>query len=105
MFDFGVPGLQKVEMRLSDSLRAVQSHLVRGPRPGAVARVPRPGNSLAGSGSQRLSGLIHPDSENGTLLDSRTDKGSPGHMDNKRPKIHRPVGTVLLDPSCAIPSG
>ncbi len=47
-------------------------------------------NSLAGSGSQRLSGLIHPDSENGTLLDSRTDKGSPGHMDNKRPKIHRP---------------
>ena len=34
-------------MRLSDSLGAVQSHLVCGPRPGAVARIPRPGNSLA----------------------------------------------------------
>ncbi len=32
---FGVPlGLQKVEMRLSDSLRAVQNHSARGPRPG-----------------------------------------------------------------------
>jgi len=83
-------GLQKVEMRLSDSLGAVPSHLARGPRPGAVARIPRPGNSLAGAVCPG-----HETGEDTSWLpgwdpNTRTDKGSPGHTVTKRPKIHRP---------------
>ena len=41
-------------MRLSDSLGAVQSHLARGPRPGAVARIPRPVTRLQGPGTATI---------------------------------------------------